>query len=189
MGTLEPAHADTIYRGGPILTMTGERPVYADAVAVKDGMIAFVGPLAAAEALRGPKTKVRDLDGRSLLPGFIDAHSHFMFAVKMVNQVNVANPPVGPVSDVPSTIAALKAFQARAEIPEGGWIVGWGYDAEGLREGRHITRRDLDPHFPRHRVMLIHVSGHGAVLNSRALEFAGIDAATKAPAGAVINRF
>jgi predicted amidohydrolase YtcJ len=189
MGTLEGAQADTIYRGGPILTMTGERPTYAEAVAVKDGRIAFVGPLAAAEALKGPKTELRNLDGRALLPGFIDAHSHFMFAVNMVNQVNVANPPVGPATDIPSTVAALKAFQAKAKIPEGGWIVGWGYDAEGLREGRHITKRDLDPHFPKHRVMLIHVSGHGAVLSSRALEFAGIDADTKTPDGGIINRF
>jgi predicted amidohydrolase YtcJ len=75
MGTLERAHADTIYRGGPILTMTGDLPMYADAVAVKDGRIAFVGPLAAAEALKGPKTNVRNLDGRPLLPGFFPGSS------------------------------------------------------------------------------------------------------------------
>jgi predicted amidohydrolase YtcJ len=69
MSTLEGAYADTIYRGGPILTMTGERPTYADAVAVKDGRIAFVGPLAAVEAPEGPKTKVRNLAAVRCFPG------------------------------------------------------------------------------------------------------------------------
>ena len=137
---------------------------------------------------RASPRAVRDLAGKAMLPGFIDAHSHFLFALNMVNQVNVAGPPVGPARDIPSTIAALRAYQIRAKIPAGGWIVGWGYDQEGLAEGRHITRLDLDPPFPDHKVMLIHVSGHGAVLNSRALAFAGIDANTKTPPGGIINR-
>jgi hypothetical protein len=71
-----------------------------------------------------------------MLPGFIDSHGHFMFALNMVNQVNVANPPVGPCVDIPSTIAAVEAYQAEAQVLEGGWIVGWGYDQEGLEEDR-----------------------------------------------------
>ena len=180
--------ADTIYHGGKILTMNGEAPTYAEAVAVKDGRIVVVGTKAEALRRKGEATQVRDLGGNALLPGFIDAHSHFLFALNMVNQVNVANPPVGPARDIPSTIAALQTYQARAKVPAGGWIVGWGYDAEGLAEGRHITRKDLDAHFPDHKVMLIHVSGHGAVLNSRALAFAGIDAGTQTPPGGIINR-
>lgn len=180
--------ADVIFHGGTILTMDGDSPSYAEAVAVKNGMIQFVGPTSSALKFRGGTTQVRDLGGKILLPGFIDAHSHFLFALNMVNQVNVANPPVGPAKDIPSTVSALKAYQAKAKVRPGGWIVGWGYDAEGLAEGRHITKDDLDPHFPDHKVMLIHVSGHGAVLNSKALAFAGIDANTKTPSGGVINR-
>jgi predicted amidohydrolase YtcJ len=180
--------AEIIYHGGTILTMNGDSPAYAEAVAVKDGRIVFVGNVADALRLKGESTQVRDLAGKAMLPGFIDAHSHFTFALNMVNQVNVANPPVGPAQDIPSTIAAVQAFQVKAKIPAGGWIVGWGYDSEGLAEGRHITREDLDPHFPDHKVMLIHVSGHGAVLNSRALASAGIDASTKTRPGGIINR-
>jgi len=180
--------ADTIYRGGDILTMNGDAPTYAEAVAVKDGKIVFVGDEATALTMKGSSTQVKDLNGKAMLPGFIDGHSHFMFALNMVNQVNVANPPVGPATDIPSTIEAIKAYQAKAQIPEGGWIVGWGYDAEGLAEGRNITKSDLDAAFPNHKVLLIHVSGHGAVLNSQALEFVGINANTATPPGGIINR-
>ena len=183
-----PKVADSIYLNGDILTMKGDRPNYAQAVAVKDGKIVFVGAKQQALKLKGDNTQIKDLQGKAMLPGFIDPHGHFMFALNMVNQVNVANPPVGPATDIPSTIAAIQAYQEKAKIPEGEWIVGWGYDAEGLKEGRQITKLDLDPAFPKHKVMLIHVSGHGAVLNSKALEFAGINANTATPAGGIIDR-
>jgi len=179
--------ADLIYVNGDILTMDGDVPVYAEAVATLDNKIVFVGNKD--EALsRYPAAQQRDLDGKALLPGFLDPHGHFMFALNMVNQVNVANPPVGPAVDIPSTIAALEAFQADAQVPDGGWIVGWGYDQDGLKEGRHMTKMDLDEHFPNHKVMLIHVSGHGAVLNSQALSYSGIDENTEAPVGGIILR-
>ena len=135
-----PGPADTIYFGGPILTMVGEAPAYVEAVAVEDGRIVFTGTKAEALELAGPATSLRDLRGMAMLPGFIDAHSHFMFALNMVNQVNVAGPPVGPCIDIPSVIAALKAHGAAARIPEGGWIIGWGYDPEQLAERRHIRK-------------------------------------------------
>ncbi len=183
----ESGMADLIYLNGEILTMDGDTPVYAEAVATMAGEIVFVGNQD--EALsRYPEVRHRDLEGNTLLPGFVDPHGHFMFALNMVNQVNVANPPVGTVVDIPSTIDALEAYQAEAQVPVGGWIVGWGYDQEGLVEGRHMTKNDLDAHFPDHKVMLIHVSGHGAVLNSKALEFAGVDETTETPAGGVILR-
>ena len=101
---------------------------------------------AKAEALRrkGETTQVRDLGGKVMLPGFIDAHSHFMFALNMVNQVNVAGPPVGPAQDIPLTIAAIESLPNAGEGARGGWIVGWGYDAGGSR-GRptHHQKRTL----------------------------------------------
>jgi len=142
--------ADTIYHGGTILTMNGEAPSYAEAVAVKEGKIVFVGSKADALKRKGESTQVRDLGGKAMLPGFIDAHSHFIFALNMVNQVNVANPPVGPAQDILSTIAAIQAYQTKAKVPAGEWIVGWGYDSEGLKEGyTHAQEgstflRDLD---------------------------------------------
>ncbi|MCP4780439.1 MAG: amidohydrolase [Hyphomicrobium sp.] len=184
------AHAETaelVYTNGEILTMDGDEPSYADAVVTRGGKIVFVGSEDEATR-RFPDAPRRDLQGNTMLPGFLDPHGHFMFALNMVNQVNVANPPAGPSKDIPSTIEALKAFLNDKAIPKGEWIVGWGYDPEGLAEGRHITKADLDPHFPDHKVMLIHVSAHGAVLNSNALSWAKIDANTETPPGGIIAR-
>lgn len=187
VGSTANSGADLVYVNGDILTMQGDSPVYAQAVATKDGKIVFVGEKDKALS-RFPSAEQRDLAGSTLLPGFIDPHGHFMFALNMVNQANVASPPVGPAVDIPSVIVALEKFRDKAQIPEGDWIVGWGYDADGLKEKRHITRLDLDPHFPNHKVLLIHVSGHGAILNSKALADQGIDASTETPAGGIINR-
>ncbi len=119
-----PALSDTLFFNGDILTMDGPVPVYAEAVVEQDGKIAFVG--AKSEALAAfPDAAMRDLGGQTMLPGFLDPHGHFMFALNMVNQVNVANPPVGPTTDIPSTIAALQAFQQERNIQPGEWIVGW----------------------------------------------------------------
>lgn len=182
-----PALSDTLFFNGDILTMDGPDPVYAEAVVEQDGKISFVG--AKTEAIESyPDASLHDLGGQTMLPGFLDPHGHFMFALNMVNQVNVANPPVGPVTDFPSTIAVLEAFKKERNIESGEWIVGWGYDQEGLAEGRHMTKTDLDTAFPDNKVMIIHVSGHGGVLNSAALEWAGIDESTETPAGGIIAR-
>ncbi|MBU2677716.1 MAG: amidohydrolase [Gammaproteobacteria bacterium] len=180
--------ADAIYHGGTILTMNGTSPTYVDAVAVKNGVIVHAGDKDGAMAMRGSRTAVRDLAGKSLLPGFIDPHGHFVMSLNMISQVNVSSPPVGPVTNIPGLIAEIQAFKDRAGIADDDWIVGWGYDQEELAEGRHVTIEDLDPHFPNNKVILIHVSNHGAVLNSKALAEYGIDETTETPFGGVINR-
>ena len=123
-----------------------------------------------------------------MLPGFIDPHGHFMSAVLMVTQVNVASPPMGMVSDIPSMIKALQDFKEEQGIKDGEWIVGWGYDQDLLAEKRHITKLDLDKAFPDNKVLIIHISMHGGVLNSKALEWTGLDEKSETPAGGVIAR-
>ena len=180
--------ADSLYFGGDIITMEGDKPEYVEAVAVKDGKIVFVGSKAQAQQYKGRNTIENNLQGKTLLPGFIDPHGHFMFSLLMVNQVNVSIPPVGTVTDIPSLIKNLQAYKDDKKIDDGEWVVGWGYDQDGLSEQRHVTKLDLDAAFPNNRVMLIHVSGHGAVLNSQALKWANVDANTATPAGGIINR-
>ena len=180
-------HEDTVFVNGQILTMDGDEPTYAGAVVIRQGRIAFVGTRDEA-ASKFPEAHVRDLAGQALLPGFIDAHSHLSFGFDLVNQVDVGAPPVGTCRDIPSVIAALEKFRVERAVPDGGWLVGWGYDQETLAESRHITKLDLDAAFPAHRVVLIHISSHGAVLGSAALAWAGIDAATPTPDGGVIAR-
>src|SRR5271168_482167 len=180
--------ADSIYFGGPIVTVNDAQP-NAEAVAVKDGKILMVGTRSDLERFhKGATTQMVDLVGKTLLPGFIDAHSHFMFALDMPTQANVSAPPVGPVRSIPDIITALKETQQRLNIPKGEWIVGWGYDGNELAEKREATRDDLDPAFPDNPVMVIHVSGHGAVLNSAALKKFNITAKTPTPPGGVILR-
>lgn len=181
-----PTRAQT-FVNGRILTMDGPIPSYADAVTISGGTIDFVGT--AAQALtRRPDAEVRDLHGATMLPGFIDAHSHLSFAFDLAGQVNVSAPPAGICRDIPSIVAALDEFRVSHDVPGGGWIIGYGYDQATLAEGRHISKEDLDAQFPHHLVMLVHVSSHGAVLNSAALAWAGIDATTPTPDGGVISR-
>ena len=176
-----------LYYGGDILTMDGDTPQYAEAVVEKDGKIAFVGSKAEAQK-KFANARMIDLKGNTMLPGFLDPHSHFMSAIRMVNQVNVAAPPVGTATNIPQIIEKLKAFVEEKHIPEDGWVIGWGYDQDLLDEKRHITKVDLDKAFPKRKVLIIHVSMHGAVLNSQALKWAGVDANTKTPDGGVIAR-
>lgn len=178
----------TIYYGGDIITMDGDRPVYVEAVVEQNGKIAFVGKKDEAFTKYKDNSLKIDLEGKTMFPGFLDAHSHFMSAIAMVNQINVAAPPMGTATNIPQIIEKLKDFQKEILIPKGGWIVGWGYDQDLIDEKRHITKTDLDAAFPDTKVMLIHVSMHGAVLNSKALAWAEIDSNTETPAGGVIAR-
>ena len=176
-----------VFLGGPILTLDGPTPTYAEAVVVAGGRIVFVG--GRDEALqRFPDAGVRDLGGHALLPGFVDAHSHLLGGIDLVRQVNVGGAPVGSCRDIADVVAALVQHRDEQAVPEGEWVVGWGYDPDTLAESRHITRRDLDGSFPHHPVLLNHVSWHGVVLNGAALARAGIDAETPAPDGGVIAR-
>ncbi len=180
--------ADIIYTGGDIITVNDSQPT-AEAVAIKDGKILMVGTRAEVEKMhKASNTQVVDLAGKTLVPGFIDAHSHFLFALDMPTQANLSAPPVGPIKSIPDIIAALKDLQQKQNIQKGDWIVGWGYDGNSLAEGREITRDDLDPAFPDNPVMLIHVSQHGAVLNSVAFKKFNITAKTPTPPGGVIVR-
>ena len=86
---------DLIIHGGPILTMEGDKPVYVDAVVVADGKIAFAGSDAEAMGRKSANTVVKDLGGKTMLPGFVDAHSHFINAPTLTQQVNVSPSPVG----------------------------------------------------------------------------------------------
>jgi predicted amidohydrolase YtcJ len=180
--------ADTIYVGGDIVTINDQQPS-AGALAVKGGKILAVGAQAEVEkANRGANTRVVDLGGKTLMPSFIDAHSHYTNALSVASQVKLYAPPAGPGKDVESIVAELKRFAADRNIPKGEMIMGYGYDDTVMPKGRLLNRDDLDKALPDNPVRIDHVSMHGAVLNSLALKQFGIDAKTKTPAGGVIVR-
>jgi predicted amidohydrolase YtcJ len=180
--------ADTIYHNGSILTMTGQEPAYVEALAVKDGTIVFTGSEGEALAMKGETTRVVDLSGQAMLPGFLDGHSHYINSLLVANQCKLYAPPSGPGKDVPSIIAELKKFAEKRNIAPGEMIMGYGYDDTVMPGGRLLNRDDLDKAFPDHPVRVDHVSMHGAVMNSLALKKYGISAETKTPPGGVIVR-
>ncbi|WP_306152081.1 amidohydrolase [Roseovarius sp. MMSF_3281] len=191
---ITPAHAtepaDTIYRGGEIITMESDEPQYVQAVAVKDGLIAFVGTEDEAEAYIGSQTKQVDLEGHTLLPGFIDAHGHVWNTGFQALAANLLPPPDGEAHDIASVIQITKdwADSNKASIDKVGYIVGFGYDDAQLAENRHPTADDLDKISADIPVILLHQSTHLGVMNNKALEMVGYTAATQDPLGGVIQR-
>jgi len=182
-------HADTIYTGGPILTINDDQPT-AEAVAVKDGRILAVGSLAELLVHQGAETENFDLDGRTMLPGFIDSHGHVVFGGLQALSANMLAPPDGDVRDIASLQATLRVWaEENAEaVARAGVIIGFGYDNAQLAEVRHPNRDELDAVSTDVPVIIVHQSGHIGVANSKTLELVGFDAATPDPAGGVIQR-
>lgn len=179
--------ADMIFVGGNILTMN-DTARSAAALAVKDGRILAVGDEAMVMATAGASTRMVDLGGRTLLPGFIDGHSHFINAVRMSTWANVSAPPVGKARDIAGIVAELVATRERLALKPGEWVIGYGYDGTTLADGREMTRADLDPHFPDTPVMILHVSLHGAVLNTAGFRATGFDLFAPTPPGGMTAR-
>lgn len=189
MSTVQQAakHAEVIYYGGPIITMVDHRREV-EAIALAGGRILATGDKEYVMRTKTEATTLVDLRGNTLMPAFIDAHGHFMNAPQVVRWANVSGPPVGAVTKIADIITVLQDHVQKLGLKPGEWIVGYGYDATTLADGRELTRDDLDPDFPDNPVMLIHVSNHGAVLNSAGFAAVGIDASTETPAGGVILR-
>jgi hypothetical protein len=185
--SVDAAPADRIIRGGPIVTVNPAQP-YAEAVAISDGRIVAVGSEADVMKHKGEATDVVDLGGRALVPGFVDGHSHFFSLLDVQTQALCASPPAGRCETVADVIAALKQVQERRRLGPGKFVMGFGYDPELLAEKRPPTKQELDAAFPDNPVILVHVSGHGAMLNSKALSIYGVTAATPTPTGGVIGR-
>jgi predicted amidohydrolase YtcJ len=179
---------DLIIHGGPILTMAGDTPRYAEAVVIDEGKIIFVGSGAEAMARKTEGTVVKDLGGKLLLPGFIDPHSHFIDSLTMANRVNVSAPPVGPDSNPAEIVATLKAAAEKKGLKPGELLLGWGYDENLMPAGQILTRALLDVAFPDNPVAVIHVSMHGAVINSKAMEKYGYTDGMPTPPGGIIAR-
>ncbi len=176
---------DTIWLNGTIVTMEGDQT--AQAVAVLDDNIVAVGTDAEVGPLAGPQTRVVDLQGRTMTPGFYAAHDHFPGSGRVaVTQVDLNSPPIGAIENMDELVAAL-GDRAR-DLPEGQWISGRGYDDTLLAEQRHPTRTDLDRASTTHPIYISHTSGHLGVANSLALELAGITRNTPNPEGGVVRK-
>ncbi len=172
--------------GGQVLTMDGDDRIET-AFGIEGDRIAVVGDDEAVGAwAEAEGARTMSLEGRTVVPGFIDAHGHFPGEGLAEVFVDLNAPPIG---DVRAMDELVERIAARAEAtPNGDWVVGMGFDDTLLAERRHPTRDDLDRASTRHPIAVLHISGHLAAVNSAALEQLGFDATTPDPEGGVIRR-
>ncbi len=178
--------ADKIYFGGPIVTMN-DANLFVEAVATKGDEITATGRLRDVEKMAGEATERVDLEGRTMMPGFIDGHSHFLVTgTYSMQRIDLNPPPIGDVESIDDIVSKLseQADQTR----QGDVIVGMSYDDTLVEEMRHPTREDLDKVSTEVPVIISHISGHLAVGNSKALEMAEITAETSNPDGGRIEK-
>jgi predicted amidohydrolase YtcJ len=182
------ASATTVYAGGDILTMAGREPAYAEALAVRDGKILAIGTRAEVDKAAGAGATQVDLAGKTLVPGFIDGHSHLLNYADSLVQANLNPPPIGGVTKITDITAALQKLKGELGAGDGEWLIGQGYDQDMLAEKRHPTAADLDAAFPDNPVLILHASGHMLVANSLAFAAVKVDADTPDPEGGTILR-
>ncbi len=180
--------ADTIYLGGHIITIDDAAPS-AEALAVKDGKILAVGAKADVLKTKGDATKIVELGDKTLVPGFVDGHSHFGGVGVQTVSANLLSPPDGPVKNLAELQQALRDYMATSPlVKKHGIVFGMNYDDSQLSEHRHPTRHDLDAVSTEMPIVLVHQSGHFGALNSMALAKAGITADSVDPSGGIIRR-
>lgn len=156
-----------LYANGIILTM--EKQMYAEAVLVKDGRIAAVGRKAAVEACAGADTERVDLEGRTMMPAFLDAHSHFMACANGELQISLDG-----TKSFREIAERVREYIAVRHVEKGKWLTGKGYDHNFLEERFHPDRHLLDEAAPDNPLVITHQSGHMGVFNTEALLRLGI---------------
>lgn len=173
---------DLVLLGGRVLTMNDAAP-RAEALAVRDGTIVAVGDSTQIASLAGAGTELVHLNGRSVIPGFVDPHTHFSTAAFEPIAVDCRIPPMRGKTQVLDAIAA-----AAAAAPPGRWIWGYGYSARRGENPSELTRRELDRAAPHNPVCIFDSSMHGCYVNSAGMELAGIRRDDPDPDGGEIRR-
>lgn len=172
---------EKLFYHGSVITME-EDGLYAEAVLIKDGKILFAGSLKEAEAKAEAPEKI-DLKGHTLLPGFIDAHSHFTGVANGLLQISLE--ACGNFKEIEKTLK--QELEARKPA-EGSWILVRGYDHNRLEEKRHPSLELLDRVAPEHPMVVQHQSGHVGIFNTAAMKQLEIGADTVVPEGGVIEK-
>lgn len=178
--TEEPETADKILNNGSIYTLDADHPE-AEAVAIRDGNILAVGESSDIQRHEGPDTRVVDLDGAIVYPGFADSHVHLDGIGERELSLDL--------SGIDRREEFLEAVAGEAEdLDEDEWVIGRGWLETHWEPAEFPTREELDEVVPDHPVWLTRADGHGSVANTRALEKAGVDAESEAPEGGEILR-
>jgi len=180
---------DTIYSGGPIITISDVQPT-AEAVLVRAGKIVAVGSATEVEKqAQAPVTRI-DLRGRALLPGFVDPHGHVVMVGLQALAANLLPAPDGNGNSFAALQSMLRDWIGKNGriIERYNLIIGFGYDDSQLQEQRHPTRAELDAVASDKPIIIVHQSGHLGVFNSKALSEAGVAKDTANPQGGVFRR-
>jgi len=171
---------ERIYYNGDILTL--EEELYTDAVLVRDGKIVKTGTLSEVEEKAGPQAEKINLEGKTMLPAFIDPHSHFSGYASSFMQADLKE-----TVSFDEILEAIKHFIKKNQVPPGKWIQANGYDQNSLEEKTHPTLELLNQAAPNNPLLIKHASNHMGVFNSMALNELGITVDTKSPEGGRIE--
>src|SRR5258705_6902630 len=174
--------AARVYFNGRIVTCDLRQPA-ATAVATRADRIVAVGEESAVRAEAGPAAADIDLGRRTVVPGFIDAHNHFACTAETFVAIDARPASAGSIAEL-----LVLVDHAAERTPPGGWVRGFGMDFTKFAEGRRPTRWDLDEVTREHPVLILHVSGHYALVNSRALADRGITDDVADPPGGSLER-
>lgn len=175
---------DTVYYGGPIVTMEDkDRDASPEAVLVRKGMIQKVGTLKEVMDAAGQNVKKCNLEGKCLMPSFIDAHGHVVMTGQMALFADLSE--CKSFGDIEET---MRKFIADNKVDEKHVAVGFGYDHNFLEEQAQPEKAVLDKVSTDIPIMIMHVSGHLGCANSVMLELAGINEETENPQGGLIGR-
>ena len=181
---LDPRSADLVVRNARVYTVEPGSPT-AQSFAVRNGRIIAVGANDAISGLIGTGTEVYDAHGMTVVPGFIDCHLH-ADGETLLYEVLVGNPYDAEFVTIDSIVAKLR--ERAAKTPPGEWVQGFFYDDTKVKDGRLITRADLDRVSTEHPVVVIHRGGHTAFYNSKAFALAGVTGNTPNPFGGTFDR-
>jgi predicted amidohydrolase YtcJ len=173
---------DVILKNANVITMDASQP-RAELVAISGDSIFFVGSNDETARLTGKSTEIIDCAGKTIVPGFNDAHLHLLSLIRKLTSLDLSPDKVRSIADIKEAIRKVATSK-----PPGAWISGTDYNEFYLEGKRCPTRWDLDEVAPNHPVVLSHRSLHACVLNSKALELAGINKETPEPPGARIER-
>ncbi len=178
---LAHAAADVVFVGGTIHTLAGERPATVEALAIEDGVVVAAGDRSTVEDHVDDTTRVVELDGRTVIPGLVDAHAHLSGLGAALARVDLR----GARS---ARECVDRARAVHAELPDGVWLLGRGWDQNDWKDTSFPDRSLLDEAFGDRPVRFTRVDGHASWVNTAALRRAGIDADTPDPEGGEIVR-